>query len=273
MAVSRSTNTVYVFYTDQSGAAIGYVVSGTGGTWSNSLTLNNQYLGIYNPVITTDATGNPTIVYQDDNGYERLSAQKLVGGSWVRLGNQRFSHSHSYAPSITFSKTGTPYLFFQDDSYDTYFNFEGSVMTLGSNSVWNFLGNRGIFPVWNWSTNEIALDTANVNLYVAYADLLNGGRVSVAMRQLVTTGFAPVADAPQARLYPNPAASNLYLNVDERFVGRAEYQVWTTGGQLVTSRGIMNTQTPLGVDALPKGVYVLKIIYRGQVVQTMKFVH
>lgn len=108
-----------------------------------------------------------------------------------------------------------------------------------------------VFPDFN------ARDMENI----IYFDNLYGG---------VTTSTREVEQrAAAVKLFPNPANSNLTLQAEELI---SNYEVYSLTGTLV-ARGIVNNQrTNINIDALSKGMYLLKVTNsEGQTI-TQKFI-
>lgn len=203
MAIDRHTNTVYIVSDNGSyGHYQGIVYRYHAGYWDTIPTgyITQNRNGVYYPDIALDKDGVPTVSFQDDDGRERVSVYQIFNNHSYPYGQMYFSGNHAYNISLAVNSYGLPYVFYNDYSY----NAMGSVMTPdidpANDGNWQYLGARGFASSQNLSKNDIVTDRANIP-YVAFADGLNGGKVTV----LKYGGYDLFAPRTKEELYSDSA--------------------------------------------------------------------
>lgn len=72
------------------------------------------------------------------------------------------------------------------------------------------------------------------------------------------------------KVYPNPAQSNIYLDV-ESIIENANVYVTNNLGQIIIKEKIIGTHTAMNVYTLPSGIYFIRIINNNNIIGTYKF--
>ena len=145
------------------------------------------------PYITRCALDNlkrPIVVFQDDNGFERLSAFRYQNNQWTRLGSAMFGKSRVHYYQLITDKNSTPYIYFVDEGY----NNMGTILRYNeATNTWEQIGNRGFVATYttysfgNFYTGMV-FDTTGIP-YIGYADSRYGNRGSILKRQVPATSI------------------------------------------------------------------------------------
>lgn len=72
--------------------------------------------------------------------------------------------------------------------------------------------------------------------------------------------------------YPNPTQDNLNLHVDEYNNEKLRYKLYTMSGTLLETKFINETNTSIDFSKQVSGIYLLKVFYGNQEIQTFKIV-
>ncbi len=146
--------------------------------------------GAYDPMVRVDKAGNPKVILQDDDGFERLSYFSLNSGVLSSGSSTKFNHGRAYRPALVFDKYNHPAVAYTDGSY----NSNGTVISQDAQSKWNIVGDRGVLPGIVMQ-NGIAIDTTNTPM-VVFKDQTNN-RISVMKLRATLSSrinsFAPTA--------------------------------------------------------------------------------
>ncbi|RYY99161.1 MAG: hypothetical protein EOO11_05900 [Chitinophagaceae bacterium] len=268
MAVDRITNTPYlacvsvrnVFKVYKSAAGITSPVF----TYADPVIYFGLQATIHAPSISISKTGVPLVSFQDNNGFERLSAYRLSGSTWARIGNQRFSGSRSYFSGIAAGRNGEAHVYFIDGSY----NFRATVLSDAGSGSWSFVGARGFLPAVYLSTRALAIDTVN-QVWMAFADATQGGKLAVVKRGQVVTSVATLDQDQRVRLFPIPANDVTYLETAADYIGRAEYRLLNGQGQCLRVAAITATRQAITVSGLPSGTYSLQVFRAGRLARLL----
>ncbi|HSC55438.1 MAG TPA: IPT/TIG domain-containing protein [Phnomibacter sp.] len=184
--VTDKNNIPYLLFDDYNFAGNPTVKKLDGGSWVNvgAAGFTSSSYGIFYPNIKIDTSGNPIVAFQQDNGFERVSAYKFAGGVWSPVGNPYFSKSHSYHVSLAIDKRNNTSVAFFEDSY----NKQTTVRSLNTISgIWDTTGSRGGIPAKKLEQKALITDHENTKL-IAFSDASNGGKLSV-MRLIVNTSW------------------------------------------------------------------------------------
>lgn len=73
-----------------------------------------------------------------------------------------------------------------------------------------------------------------------------------------------------ASVYPNPTIDNFTLKVELNKLNNASFELYTSGGKLVTSAKIVNEETQLITSEFSASYYILNVYDGTQVIKTFK---
>lgn len=91
----------------------------------------------------------------------------------------------------------------------------------------------------------------------------------------IIVSIAELSKAPEYEfgMYPNPANDRVYIQIDENLeFDILSIELFDMNGRRVIHNQTSTTQTSLNLDGLDKGIYVLKMTTRGEVVNTSKLI-
>ncbi len=182
--VVDKNNTPYIIYDDFNFNGQATVKKYDGNAWVTvgNAGFTNSLYGIFYGSIKIDTDGNPVVAFQEDDGFERISAYKFTGGVWTAIGAPKFSKGRSHNMSLAMDSRNNISVAFTESSY----NKQGTVRTYNAtNGLWEITGSRGWLPAAKLESDALATDRENTSL-VAFSDLSNGGKVSV-MRLIVNS--------------------------------------------------------------------------------------
>lgn len=144
---------------------------------------SNIYINSY-PVLNFDTSGNPVAALQEDNGFERLSVFRYDGNNINAIGRY-FSRGRAWYISQAIGSNNSIHVAYVDASY----NGNGTVLIYNEQlHSWDTVGARGALPFERFTENKLIKDSNN-DLYIAFADATQNGRVSVMKYAPVATGF------------------------------------------------------------------------------------
>lgn len=188
MSIGKNNNP-YVFYpeSDSSFNHQASIQMHNGQAWTQVGTrgfTNNKY-GNFFPVLDFDTTGNPVAAFQEDNGFERLSVFRFDGNNLNYPLGRLFSRGRARYISQAIGKNNGIHVAYVDASY----NNRGTVLSYDHLSQsWDTVGARGALPFNALESNALVKDSNN-DMYIAFSDLTQNGRVSVMKYAPVATGF------------------------------------------------------------------------------------
>jgi hypothetical protein len=73
-------------------------------------------------------------------------------------------------------------------------------------------------------------------------------------------------------VYPNPAQSRVELNVEKISVENLSYQLFDMSGQLIHKHTIVAQQSPIDMETLPSGMYLLQVLKTNTTVQSFTII-
>ncbi len=90
------------------------------------------------------------------------------------------------------------------------------------------------------------------------------GRVSEGVQQTyeisVISGLDEAKDFTLSCIvYPNPVIDYLTLKVDEKYILKLSYQIYTLDGKLIETKVIQSSETPIGMKTLRSQIYLLRV--------------
>ena len=175
LTVDSITNIPYVVFADAV-TQQATVMKLSAGVWSTVGTpgFSTAPRGIWDPVIQIDRSSNPVVLFQEDNGFERLSAYKFAAGTWSQAGAPYFSKGHSYHSSFALDRNGDLFTLFQDATYNnawTVKSFKAPTYT------WDTVGRRGSIPGVPY-VKSLAI-APNNSVFIVYTDTAHGSKATV----------------------------------------------------------------------------------------------
>ena len=72
--------------------------------------------------------------------------------------------------------------------------------------------------------------------------------------------------------YPNPTSNFLTLNVGNAELSTLRFQLYDIRGKLIESRKIVSSTETIGMENLPKAIYILKVSNNYKAVKTFKII-
>lgn len=126
---------------------------------------------------------------------------------------------------------------------------------------------------WNKIAEEVQAYTTSA-VYVNSKDLLIGSgftgyidelRISNVVRSFIATGISNWDKSQRLTVSPNPTDGNVWLSWDDLFEGEVNIQVLDISGQVVYSTK-SNNGIELNLSFLPKGLYLVRLINKTQMV-------
>lgn len=219
--VIGKNNNPYLFYTESETSSYPNQASlvmynGSGWTPVGQTGFTNTTIGNYSPVVQFDTTGNPVMAFQEDNGFERLSVFRYDGNGLNYPLGRFFSKGHARYLSQAIGNDNSLHVAYADFSY----NNRGTVLSYNHQlQSWDTVGKRGALPFSILESTGLVKDSDN-NMYIAFSDLTQNGRVSVMKYAPVATGFIWTGAVSTA--WENPgnwsggavpsATSDVYIN-------------------------------------------------------------
>ena len=90
------------------------------------------------------------------------------------------------------------------------------------------------------------------------------GRVSEGVQQTyeisVISGLDEAKDFTLSCIvYPNPVVDYLTLKVDEKYLFKLSYQIYTLDGKLIETKVIQSSETPIGMKTFSSQIYFLRV--------------
>lgn len=203
IAIDNGENPVVV-YSDGAYSGKATVMSHNGGSWSAIGTVAFSADVVSHPRIAIDPRDVHYVAFVDGSASGKATVMKYDGSAWVLVGSAGFSTvvSTSGNVDLLIDGTGTPYIAYSDASTSDVI-----VMRYGGIN-WTSLGTVGTATS---TAGEVTLaaDIAG-NVYAAFADGANGGKVSVkkydgsSWSTVGSAGFsAGVAVYPSLTIDPN----------------------------------------------------------------------
>jgi hypothetical protein len=199
-------------------------------------------------------TGQPWVAYADGEQGEVPDVMKYDETTgWTRVGQYPFSNS-VWNTSLTFGPDGMPYLALA--KFKTPIGpYKASVMKFdGAN--WVYVGQEG-FSDDGISNPSLAFGTDG-NPYVAYVDYGNNLKATV----MVYDNEYQAINEPGGkcvRLYPNPAASELTIELKTSEGKELCYEITDTKGLTLTKGRTSENRITLDVHNYPAGIYFYRI--------------
>lgn len=175
--VTDNNNTPYIIFDDFNFAGNATVKKFDGNGWIlvGNAGFTNSLQGIFYANIKIEPDGNPVVAFQEDDGFERISAYKFTGGQWTAIGAPKFSKGRAHNVALSIDSRNIISVGFTESSY----NRQGSIRTYNATTgQWDITGSRGWLPAATLEPDALLSDRENT-LIVAFSDLLNDGKVSV----------------------------------------------------------------------------------------------
>lgn len=90
--------------------------------------------------------------------------------------------------------------------------------------------------------------------------------------QLITSVKPEEKNNLQLEVYPNPANQFIYLNKGDQSATELSLKLYDLEGRLVHQQKIIESSTHISLLDLSSGFYLLKILYKNQMVKTFKII-
>ncbi len=84
------------------------------------------------------------------------------------------------------------------------------------------------------------------------------------------TGFNETTIHLEIVVYPNPTTNLLQLKVESQELEDLRFQLIDLQGETIENKKVLEMQTTISMEALPKAVYFLNVISNNQAVKTFK---
>lgn len=175
LTVDTVTNIPYLVYSDVN-TQQATVLKSVSGAWTvaGNAGFSAAPRGIWDPTIRIDRASHPIVVFQEDNGFERLSAYKLGGSVWTALEPRFFSKGHAYHSSFALDHNNDPFVLFQDATYNNAWTVRSLRVPGGD---WDTVGRRGSIPGAPY-VKALAIAPDN-SVFIAYTDTAHGYKATV----------------------------------------------------------------------------------------------
>lgn len=139
------------------------------------------------------------------------------------------------------------------------------VETIGGTEPYSFLWiNSASLPV----SNQEDLVDATANIYTLTATDGNGCTTELTPVQLVTTSGTTDALGIDLKIFPNPVADNLTIELPE--ARDIQMQVFNAGGQIIETQMLQGPRSSISVESWPPGYYSLVFPGTGKTLMVVK---
>ena len=88
----------------------------------------------------------------------------------------------------------------------------------------------------------------------------------------ITTGVNQTTINLEIAIFPNPSTSYLQLNVENEALENLSFQLIDLQGKVIENKKVIEMQTIVNMEALPKAIYLLNITKNKQVIKTFKVI-
>ena len=142
----------------------------------------------------------------------------------------------------------------------------------GGNGIYRYLKNENRWEEWNtgleihhhdpWSYYDmvIALEATNDKLFAGTFDIWISSSGGLFSRPLsVLNGIKNIASTVQLNIYPNPTATILTIDLSTLGSKKKSIQVYNAYGMKVLENQSADDQIIVSVEALPTGLYIVKL--------------
>ena len=254
LAVDRSSNTPYVFFTEVSASSPYTSYSSVmkyNGSWA--YVGPSQFTGkatTYNS-IAVSSTGVPYVAYED-NGYKGSVMKYNSGtGTWSFVGSEGFTPNGCTYTAIALDVSSNPYMAFTDA------NVSGKASVYKySGGAWAAVGSEGVSTT-SATYNSLAIDNSG-NVYLAYVD---GSASKVVVRKYNSSSWSTLGSslssgsASYTSLALDTAGNPYVAYVDgaTNKVSVAKYSggSWTSLGTGISSGSATNTTIAVDFNGNP----------------------
>jgi len=197
------------------------------------------------PQMTVDNNQTPYAAYTDSKHGQQITVQKLNGATWAPVGPMGMSFDSGIYVYITTDAANTPYVAYADIK-----NNAGNVAVRKFDGTsWVAVGN----PTLGLGTPYgIKIDKFG-NIYVLY----NNANKLTMLKYGNATGVSAVGRPTEMQVYPNPAHTNVHINVPHSTGGMIILLDHT--GKLVKRVPINNNSMDMDISDLAAGSYILEL--------------
>jgi hypothetical protein len=102
------------------------------------------------------------------------------------------------------------------------------------------------------------------------------GSVNPSVQETSKAGTVSVENVSEAHItalvYPNPSAASITLRIEDKYLEHLIYRLYDCNGKLIKSQYINTTETPIHLENLQAGTYLLKIGGNKNNLQTFKII-
>ncbi|NQY11319.1 MAG: T9SS type A sorting domain-containing protein [Flavobacteriales bacterium] len=88
----------------------------------------------------------------------------------------------------------------------------------------------------------------------------------------ITTGVAETSIKLEMNVYPNPTTNYLQLKVESEAIENLSFQLVDLQGKVIENKEVMESNTTINMEALPKAIYFLNVTRNNQTVKKFKVI-
>jgi hypothetical protein len=198
--------------------------------------------------------GQPYLSYIDGQHGDCASVMMFNGIQWVNVGPAGFTGHSITCTSLAFGPEGEPYIGMEEYILKVI-NYRANVMKFtGTN--WVNVGNLG-FSVERIDCPSLAFDPTG-NPCLGYVDYGNSAKATVMTYGSVSVGLNDLTNQ-EVCLYPNPAISNLTIDLKTAPNAAVTYEITDVTGKLLAMSRTTTHPVSIDVTDFSSGVYFIRI--------------
>lgn len=88
----------------------------------------------------------------------------------------------------------------------------------------------------------------------------------------ITTGVNETTNNLEIAVFPNPTTNYLQLNVESEALENLNFQLIDLQGKVIENKKVLEMQSTINMEALPKGIYLLHVTKNKQAIEIYKVI-
>lgn len=254
VVVNKTNGQVYVLWSNYSNGQVPTVSHWNGTSWSilGGTSISASPVSYHQSIVMNQTTQKLfTSHARSTGGNVFLDAYEYNGSAWVSIGTD-ISSGQVDEPKMTLADDGTLLVSFID------FNYASSVSAMNYvNGNWNYIGPAGFS---NALSSGVAITSYQNVPYVLYSDGAVSNKATVRFYDSATSGMDELAsNANSFIIYPNPAANQITIGVQEYSSEPITVELYNVYGSLVKSEILDQNFQTISIDDLSNGHYFVTI--------------